>query len=160
MLDPRMFYVPALERTVQQTTQINRDTARQLQDVTFHHTDEYGERSVRVERPDMVAYVSLDRRGKARARVVAANETALDAFLREVHEALPALEERAGRRVRFHDIGDGVGDGTRRRRVGLRPAPENERGDHADAQRSNCDSEQNDQRTPPSPSGFASMNDG
>jgi SAM-dependent methyltransferase len=38
MLDPRMFHVPALDRTVQQTTEIKRDTAKQIQDVTFNYT--------------------------------------------------------------------------------------------------------------------------
>jgi SAM-dependent methyltransferase len=37
-LDPRVFYVPALDRTVHQTTEIRRDPAQQVQHVTFHYT--------------------------------------------------------------------------------------------------------------------------
>ncbi len=35
--EPRLFYVPSLNRTVFQTTQIQRDSTRQLQQVTFHY---------------------------------------------------------------------------------------------------------------------------
>lgn len=35
--DPHLFYVPSLDRTVQQTTEIQRDIARQSQRVTFHY---------------------------------------------------------------------------------------------------------------------------
>jgi SAM-dependent methyltransferase len=35
--DPHLFYVPALDRTVFQTTEIKRDCSRQIQDVTFHY---------------------------------------------------------------------------------------------------------------------------
>jgi SAM-dependent methyltransferase len=35
--DPHLFYVPALDRTVYQTTEIKRDCSRQIQDVTFHY---------------------------------------------------------------------------------------------------------------------------
>jgi SAM-dependent methyltransferase len=35
--DPHLFYVPALDRTVYQTTEIKRDPTRQIQDVTFHY---------------------------------------------------------------------------------------------------------------------------
>jgi SAM-dependent methyltransferase len=35
--DPHLFYVPNLERTVYQTTEIKRDCAKQLQTVTFHY---------------------------------------------------------------------------------------------------------------------------
>ncbi len=43
-LDPRVFFVPQFNRTVYQTTDILRDTARQLQDITFHYRwfDEFG----------------------------------------------------------------------------------------------------------------------
>jgi SAM-dependent methyltransferase len=36
-LDPHLFYVPALGRTVYQTTDIKRDIAKQIQEVTFHY---------------------------------------------------------------------------------------------------------------------------
>jgi SAM-dependent methyltransferase len=36
-LDPRIFYVPELDRTVYQTTQIRRNVAEQRQQVTFHY---------------------------------------------------------------------------------------------------------------------------
>ncbi len=35
--DPHLFHVPALQRTVFQTTEIKRDCSRQLQEVTFHY---------------------------------------------------------------------------------------------------------------------------
>ena len=35
--DPHLFYMPALDRTVYQTTEIRRDCSRQIQDVTFHY---------------------------------------------------------------------------------------------------------------------------
>jgi SAM-dependent methyltransferase len=35
--DPHLFYVPALDRTVFQTTEIKRDCTKQMQDVTFHY---------------------------------------------------------------------------------------------------------------------------
>jgi SAM-dependent methyltransferase len=35
--DPHLFYVPGLDRTVYQTTDIKRDIAAQLQEVTFHY---------------------------------------------------------------------------------------------------------------------------
>jgi SAM-dependent methyltransferase len=35
--DPHLFFVPALDRTVYQTTEIKRDLARQIQQVTFHY---------------------------------------------------------------------------------------------------------------------------
>jgi SAM-dependent methyltransferase len=35
--DPHLFFVPALDRTVFQTTEIRRDLARQIQTVTFHY---------------------------------------------------------------------------------------------------------------------------
>jgi SAM-dependent methyltransferase len=35
--DPHLFYVPALDRTVFQTTEIKRDCAKQTQEVTFHY---------------------------------------------------------------------------------------------------------------------------
>jgi SAM-dependent methyltransferase len=35
--DPHLFYVPNLERTVYQTTEIQRDCSKQLQTVTFHY---------------------------------------------------------------------------------------------------------------------------
>jgi SAM-dependent methyltransferase len=38
MLDPRVFYVPALDRTVHQTTDVRRDSAQQTQHVTYHYT--------------------------------------------------------------------------------------------------------------------------
>lgn len=43
-LDARVFYVPQFDRTVFLTTEIRRDLARQVQDVTFHYRwfDEFG----------------------------------------------------------------------------------------------------------------------
>jgi SAM-dependent methyltransferase len=35
--DPHLFFVPALDRTVFQTTEIKRDCSKQIQDVTFHY---------------------------------------------------------------------------------------------------------------------------
>jgi ubiquinone/menaquinone biosynthesis C-methylase UbiE len=45
-LDPRVFFVPALERTVYQTTEIRRNVAEQTQRVTFHYAwfDSHGVR--------------------------------------------------------------------------------------------------------------------
>jgi SAM-dependent methyltransferase len=42
--DPHLFFVPALNRTVYQTTEIKRHIAKQTQDVTFHYCwfDEHG----------------------------------------------------------------------------------------------------------------------
>lgn len=37
-LDPLVFYVPGLDRTVQRTTSVRRDAAAQTQRVTFHYT--------------------------------------------------------------------------------------------------------------------------
>ena len=37
-LDPRVFHVPALDRTVAGTTDIRRDVVAQTQEVTFHYT--------------------------------------------------------------------------------------------------------------------------
>jgi SAM-dependent methyltransferase len=44
-LDARAFFVPQFGRTVFQTTEIRRDLARQIQDVTFHYRwfDEFGQ---------------------------------------------------------------------------------------------------------------------
>jgi len=36
-LDPSLFYVPALDMTVQRTTTVRRDPVAQLQRVTFHY---------------------------------------------------------------------------------------------------------------------------
>ena len=36
-LEPRAFYVPALDRTVFETTDVKRDPAHQVQDVTFNY---------------------------------------------------------------------------------------------------------------------------
>jgi SAM-dependent methyltransferase len=42
--DPRIFFVPGLNRTVYQSTRIQRDVAKQRQEVTFHYSwfDEFG----------------------------------------------------------------------------------------------------------------------
>ena len=44
-IDPRLFHVPALDRTVYQTTDIRRDPIRQVQQVTFNYSwfDEFGQ---------------------------------------------------------------------------------------------------------------------
>lgn len=44
-LDPRMFHVPQMDRTVFQTTDVRRDVATQLQEITFNYSwfDDFGE---------------------------------------------------------------------------------------------------------------------
>lgn len=44
-LDPRMFHVPQMDRTVFQTTDVRRDVAKQIQEITFNYSwfDDFGE---------------------------------------------------------------------------------------------------------------------
>lgn len=44
-IDPRLFHVPSLNRTVYETTDIRRDLAKQVQEVTFNYSwfDEFGQ---------------------------------------------------------------------------------------------------------------------
>jgi SAM-dependent methyltransferase len=57
-IDPSVFYVPELQRTVQRTTSLRIDSARQIQHVTFHYTwfDDRG-REHREKRQFVLAFV-------------------------------------------------------------------------------------------------------